>query len=56
MEICKKCGADLDLIFKMVEEGHESDNWEIAWKIIKNCESCERAYKSNMEWLCENIP
>ena len=53
--ICK-CGVHLETLLEMLREGYDSDNWQYAVKIIKNCKECAKAVRKNLNWLCENIP
>ena len=55
-DICPKCDIDREVVFKMAMEELGSDNWEYAWKILKNCQACKEAYRENLEWLSNNIP
>ncbi len=55
MEICPKCNADQEEVFKSLCEGYESDNWQHAVKILRNCKECAEAVAAEFQWLSENI-
>lgn len=46
---CPTCGANRDLVFEMAVEEFGSDNYEIAWKIIRNCQACKEAYRLKLK-------
>ena len=58
MKLCPnpRCRVDHDLIFEMLLEGYDSDNWQYAVKIIRNCKECAKAVKEHFEELCKLIP